>query len=65
MAVIRVVNESHLLATLRQVDRRKWQQLTELWIHMEDGTNEDYYRVQLILPTLLPNAKQVSLKWKN
>jgi hypothetical protein len=62
MAVLRMGMESHLLETVRQVDRRKWQQLTDLCIHMADGTNDDYYRLQLILPSLLSNAREVSLK---
>jgi hypothetical protein len=61
MAVIKTGTESHLLETVCQADRRKWQQLTHLTAHMADGTNDDYYRLQLVLPTLLSNARDVSL----
>jgi hypothetical protein len=62
MAVIITGNESHLLETVCQADRRKWQQLVVLNAHMVDGTDDDYYRLQLVLPTLLSNARDVSLK---
>jgi hypothetical protein len=62
MVVLRAGREPHLLEIMRLVNRHKWQQLTELWICMADGTNDNYYRVQLILPSLLSNAREVSLK---
>ena len=54
--------ELHLLETVFQADRRKWQRLARLTAFMADGTNDDYYHLQMVLPTLLPKARDVSDK---